>query len=90
MKYLYLCLIPLLLISLVSISQSSHTKAALVVGAWKGRVKPRALFISCIRWVQLYKFVAATLTLPGHRKAMLLKVNAGDSTAELVFLAEGL
>ena len=40
--------------------------------------------------VQLDKAVAATLTLPPHMQAMLPKVNAGDATANLVFLAEGL
>ena len=40
--------------------------------------------------VQLDKAVPATLTLPPHMQAMLPKVNAGDPTANLVFLAEGL
>lgn len=40
--------------------------------------------------VQLDKAVAATLTLPPHMQAMLPQVNAGDPTANLVFLAEGL
>ncbi|MDZ4714637.1 MAG: creatininase family protein [Cytophagales bacterium] len=40
--------------------------------------------------VQLDKAVAATLTLPPHMQTMLPKVNAGDPTATLVFLAEGL
>lgn len=40
--------------------------------------------------VQLDKAVPATLTLPPHLQAMLPQVNAGDPTATLVFLAEGL
>lgn len=40
--------------------------------------------------VQLEKAVPATLTLPPHMQAMLPQVNAGDATANLVFLAEGL
>jgi len=40
--------------------------------------------------VQLDKAVAAKLTLPPHLEAMLPLVNAGDQTASLVFLAEGL
>lgn len=40
--------------------------------------------------VQLDKAVPATLTLPPHLQAMLPEVNAGDPTATLVFLAEGL
>jgi creatinine amidohydrolase len=40
--------------------------------------------------VQLDKAVPATLTLPPHLEAMLPQVNAGDPTATLVFLAEGL
>lgn len=40
--------------------------------------------------VQLEKAVPATLTLPPHLQAMLPQVNAGDPTASLVFLAEGL
>jgi len=40
--------------------------------------------------VQLDKAVPATLTLPPHLQAMLPLVNAGDQTATLVFLAEGL
>lgn len=40
--------------------------------------------------VQLDKAVPATLTLPPHLQAMLPLVNAGDPTASLVFLAEGL
>ncbi len=40
--------------------------------------------------VQLDKAVPATLTLPPHLQAMLPQVNAGDPTASLVFLAEGL
>lgn len=40
--------------------------------------------------VQLDKAVPAVLTLPPHLQAMLPLVNAGDATASLVFLAEGL
>lgn len=40
--------------------------------------------------VQLDRAVPATLTLPPHMQAMLPAVNAGDATASLVFLAEGL
>lgn len=40
--------------------------------------------------VQLDKAVAATLTLPPHMQKMLPEVVAGDPTANLVFLAEGL
>lgn len=40
--------------------------------------------------VQLDKAVPAKLTLPPHLEAMLPLVNAGDQTASLVFLAEGL
>lgn len=40
--------------------------------------------------VQLDKAVPAALTLPPHMQAMLPQVNAGDPTANLVFLAEGL
>jgi creatinine amidohydrolase len=40
--------------------------------------------------VQMDKAVPAILTLPPHMQAMLPKVNAGDQTASLVFLAEGL
>ena len=40
--------------------------------------------------VQLDKAVPAKLTLPPHLDAMLPQVNAGDATATLVFLAEGL
>ncbi len=40
--------------------------------------------------VQLDKAVPAVLTLPPHMQAMLPQVNAGDPTANLVFLAEGL
>ncbi len=40
--------------------------------------------------VQLDKAVAAKLTFPPHMEAMLPLVNAGDQTARLVFLAEGL
>lgn len=40
--------------------------------------------------VQLDKAVPAKLTLPPHLEAMLPLVNAGDATASLVFLAEGL
>ncbi len=40
--------------------------------------------------VQLDKAVPAVVTLPPHLQAMLPQVNAGDPTANLVFLAEGL
>lgn len=40
--------------------------------------------------VQLDKAVPAKLTLPPHMEAMLPEVVAGDPTANLVFLAEGL
>lgn len=40
--------------------------------------------------VQLEKAVPAKLTLPPHMEAMLPEVVAGDPTANLVFLAEGL
>ena len=40
--------------------------------------------------VQLNKAVPAKLTLPPHMEAMLAEVVAGDPTANLVFLAEGL
>jgi creatinine amidohydrolase len=40
--------------------------------------------------VQMDKAVAAELTLPSHLEAMLPEVVAGDATALLLFLAEGL
>lgn len=40
--------------------------------------------------VQIDKAVPATLTLPAHLEAMLPQVIAGDPTALMVFLAEGL